>query len=229
MAFGKNGSGFNRKKTKNQSKYVYYGKNDMFRRLRKSKKKAKKQSPDAKLASITNQEFDIYKKDFLPVETELIAEATDEGAGNEAAEQALRDFNEGFGRQKSVFDRGIQRSGQRVNTAQQTKLDRQAGLAKAAGGVGAANLARRNKEAENDATVSDMVNAGQSLRGIALQGLGAAAGMQTQRDMQGRAAASQQKQGFMGNVATGAGLGWSVAGPVGGAVGAGVGALVSLF
>lgn len=226
--------GFTKKKSTKPARtgghYVASGKNGDFRRwVPDKKKKAKAPSPDQQLANITNEEFDIYKADFLPVEEELIAEVTDEQRGNKAAEKAMRDFQEGFGRQKKVRDRGLGRQGIETTAGQQAKMGRAEGLATAVGSVGAANMARRATIAEDEQTVSEMVNAGQSLRGIALQGLGAAAGMQTQRDMQGRAAASQQSQNFMGNVATGAGVGMATFGPPGALVGAGVGALVSLF
>jgi len=181
------------------------------------------------LAAITNEDFAIYEDDFLPVEEDLIAEVTDPASGNNAASQALQDALAGFDRQKSVADRGLGRTGTSVTVGQQSKLDSARGLARSTTGVGAANLARRNQNADNDATITNLVQAGQSLRGVALQGLGAAANMSSQRDAQGRANDAQAQAGFLSNVGTGAGVGFAVGGPVGAGIGAGVGALVSLF
>jgi len=205
-----------------------YGKGG-FRKFTKKKKKAKTKSPDAILANITNEEFAIYESDFLPVEEQLIEEATDKQSGNKAAEAALKDSLEGFDRQRKQFDRGLGRSGIETTGAQQAKLDKGFDRARTRGGVNAANLARRNQIQEDDETITDLVNAGQNLRGVSLQGLGAASNMQHAREQQGRANKAQASSNFMSNVGTGAGIGFSIGGPVGGAVGAGVGALVSLF
>jgi hypothetical protein len=191
--------------------------------------------PSQILADITNEEFAIYEEDFLPVEEQLIAEATDPQSGNKAAEQALADQQAGFARQKAIRDRGLGRTGTDISLGQSAKMSQLDALAGATGGVGAANLARRGQIAEDDATITNLVQAGQSLRGIALQGLGAASNMQSQRDAMGRANQAQAQQQFMSNVGAGAGIGGaigygaSIGGPWGAAIGAGIGALVSIF
>lgn len=195
----------------------------------KNKKKSKSQSPSDTLAGIVNESQEIYENDFLPVEEQLVEDATDPNSGQAAAQTALDDSTAAFNRQEGQFERGIQRTGGSVSTAQREKLDQQKGLARATSTIGAANLARRDQNAQNDATIEGLVQTSQGLRGNALAGLTAAAGLENQRNMAGDAAKSGAKQNMMSNVATGAGIGFSVGGPVGGAVGAGVGLLVSLF
>lgn len=191
--------------------------------------KTKSKSPSDTLADIVNESQEIYENDFLPVEEQLIEDATDPNSGQTAAQTALDDSTAAFNRQEAQFERGIQRTGGSVSTAQREKLDQQKGLARATSTIGAANLARRDQNAQNDATIEGLVQTSQGLRGNALAGLTAAAGLENQRNMAGDALKSQAKQNTMSSIATGAGIGFSVGGPVGGAIGAGVGALVSFF
>jgi len=187
------------------------------------------ESPGDILANITNEDFAIYEQDFLPVEEQLIADATDAESGNKAAEAALADTLSGYDRQRAVGERGLGRTGVAMTAGQQAKVDQLSGLGRTQAGVGSANLARRGQNAQNDATITNLVQAGQSLRGVALQGLGAASSMETQRNQAGEAMKSQAFGQTMSNIGTGAGIGFAAFGPVGAVAGAGIGLLTSLF
>ena len=196
---------------------------------KKRTKTPKSPSIDSQLASITNEDFAIYEADFLPVEENLIRDINDVNSGNNAAEAALSDSLSAFDRQKAQTERGLGRTGTRITSAQRSKIDKTRQFDRSTTGVNSANLARRSQIGEDDATRTNLIQAGQSLRGVALQGLGAVSNMSSQRDAQGRANDAQAQSQFMGNVGTGAGVGFAVGGPVGAVAGAGIGALVSLF
>lgn len=186
-------------------------------------------NPDDILAAITAEDYKNFEQDFVPVMESVVSEITDKDSPRQAALQAEGLANDRFNRDESIWRRQVQRTGTTIEADQEKRIQDKLGLARGRNTVNAANMARRYKEDENLGTMQSMIESGQSLRGNALQGLGAASGMQAQREAAGASLAAQQQQGFWGNVGTGAGFGFAIGGPVGGAVGAGIGALVSLF
>lgn len=189
----------------------------------------KQPSPQDTLASVTNEDFQNFQEDFVPVMEDIVKDVTDPQSGNTAGSTALQDANLAFDRNRAIFERQLARTGTKVNQGQRRKLEQQFGLGRARTTVNAANLARRAKDDENLQAIQGQIEAGQSLRGNALAGLGAAAGLQGQREQTGAALAAQAQQQTFSNIGSGAGIGFAVGGPVGGLVGAGVGLLASLF
>jgi hypothetical protein len=193
------------------------------------KKKKKGPSPSKILADITNEDFKNFEEDFVPVMESVIGEITDPQGPNKAAVEAADQAGLRFERQKEMFERQMARTGTKINQQQRSKLDQQFGLARGRSLTNAANLARRDKDDENTMALQGQIEAGQSLRGNALQGLGAAAGLESRRQMLGQQLARQQEGNFFSNVGSGAGIGFAVGGPVGAAVGGLAGAVVSIF
>ena len=188
-----------------------------------------KTDPDKVLADITNASFEQYEEDFKPVEEELIDEISSDQGERDAAAQARLDSRAAFDRGMGRFKRRVGRGGIGMSAQQQSDTQKQAGLAGARTEVGSANLARRGQEEIDIATRTDLVLAGQGLRGQALQGLGQAATMQGQREAAGNAMDAQNKSSMMGSIGAGAGIGFSMGGAPGAAVGAGIGLITSLF
>lgn len=186
-------------------------------------------SPTQILADITNEDYQNFEKDFVPVMESVIGEITDPQGPNKAAVEAADQAGLRFDRQRAMFERQMARTGTKINQQQRTKLDQQFGLARGRSLTNAANLARRDKDDENTQALQGQIEAGQSLRGNALQGLGAAAGLESRRQMLGQQLARQQEGSFFSNVGTGAGIGASIGGPVGAVVGGLAGAVVSIF
>lgn len=193
------------------------------------KKKKKPPSPTQILADITNEDFQNFEEDFVPVMESVIGEITDPQGPNKAAVEAADQAGLRFERQREMFERQMARTGTKINQQQRSKLDQQFGLARGRSLTNAANLARRDKDDENTMALQGQIEAGQSLRGNALQGLGAAAGLESRRQMLGQQLARQQESSFFSNVGSGAGIGFAVGGPVGAAVGGLAGAVVSIF
>ena len=194
------------------------------------KEKKKKSNPDKILADITNKSFEQYEEDFKPVEEELISEISSDQGERDAAAQARLDSRAAFDRGMGRFKRRVGRGGIGMSAQQQSDTQKQAGLAGARTEVGSANLARRGQEEVDIATRTDLVLAGQGLRGQALQGLGQAATMQGQREAAGNAMDAQKKSSMMGSIGAGAGMGFAMGGGLpGAAVGAGIGLITSLF
>lgn len=186
-------------------------------------------SPSDILANITNEDYQNFEKDFVPVMESVIGEITDPQGPNKAAVEAADQASLRFDRQRAMFERQMARTGTKINQKQRSKLDQQFGLARGRSLTNAANLARRDKDDENTMALQGQIEAGQSLRGNALQGLGAAAGLESRRQMLGQQLARQQEGSFFSNVGTGAGIGASIGGPVGAVVGGLAGAVVSIF
>ena len=217
------------------SRYAHQGKNGFS--SGKKKKKTKSQSPDQILADITAKDFENYKKDFLPVEQALIAEIDGTVAEEKAAKSAASDAGAAFDQGKERFARNVSRTGGSLSAEQQSAADKSAGLSRGAMTAGAANLARRAQSEEDTVTRTNLINAGQELRGQALQGLGQAATMSSQREQAGAAMKAQKQASTMSNIGTGAGLGMmagaakgaTVGGPWGAVIGAGVGLFASMF
>lgn len=193
------------------------------------KKRKKRESPSDVLASITNEDYANFEKDFVPVMESVIGEITDPQGPNKAAVEAADQAGLRFERQREMFERQMARTGTKINQQQRSKLDQQFGLARGRSLTNAANLARRDKDDENTQALQGQIEAGQSLRGNALQGLGAAAGLESRRQMLGQQLARQQEGNFFSNIGSGAGIGFAVGGPVGAAVGGLAGAVVSIF
>jgi len=195
----------------------------------KKKASSGSRSPSDILADITNKDWENYQKDFAPVETALTEEIAGNTAERAAAKSASSDAGAAFDRGRARFERRVSRTGLTLNKQQRTATDKSAGLARGKLTAGAANLARRGQKAQDTATRTDMILAGQGLRGQALQGLGQAATMDSQRTQAGKQMEAQAQQNTMSNIGTMAGIGASVGGPWGAVVGAGVGLISSLF
>lgn len=208
---------------------TYNTKNETKTVRTKSGTGGNKTDPDKILADITNASFEQYEEDFKPVEEELIDEISSDQGERDAAAQARLDSRAAFDRGMGRFKRRVGRGGIGMSAQQQSDTQKQAGLAGARTEVGSANLARRGQEEIDIATRTDLVLAGQGLRGQALQGLGQAATMQGQREAAGNAMDAQNKSSMMGSIGAGAGIGFSMGGAPGAAVGAGIGLITSLF
>lgn len=192
---------------------------------------------DQKLATVLQQDWDNYKDDFLPVEQDLIKKASDTGRGSAAGLEAAQTAGTAFQNSEGSFTRGLSRAGVDLTDAQSAKIAdsraRDAALTK----VTAANTTRRTVTDQNTAAQQGLLEAGQELRGNAIQGLSAAAGMESQRNATGSMLDGQQRQSQMSTIGTMAGMGavgtfagmGAAAGPMGMAVGAGIGLLASLF
>ena len=74
-----------------------------------------------------------------------------------------------------------------------------------------------------------LLEAAQSTRKQALQGMEDASNQEAQRESDNKQLKAAKKATTMGAVGTGAGIGFMVGGPVGAGVGAGVGLIASLF
>jgi hypothetical protein len=196
---------------------------------KKKEPEVKAPSPSDILADITNDQFQQYEEDFKPVEEALIEEVEDNTAELAASEQAKKDSRAAFDRGMKRNERRIKRTGITMSAGQAANLDKQMGLAGGRTVTGAANLAYRGQEQEDAATTTDLVLAGQGLRGTALSALGNAATMESQREQAGLALQAQHTQNTLGSIGSGAALGFQMYGPVGGAVGAGIGLLTSFF
>jgi len=185
--------------------------------------------PSDQLAAITNKDFENYEKDFLPVEEALVKEISGDSAERKAALEARTAAERTFLRNRESLERERSRTGAGgMSSTVSREASAQQGLARSRVAVGASNQGYRHQAAEDSATRTNLVMAGQGLRGQALQGLGAAATMDNQRTAAGNAMKAQQKQSMMGNIGTGAAMGLTFGLP-GAAIGAGVGFLASMF
>jgi hypothetical protein len=192
--------------------------------------------PDKELAQITQEQWDDYQTNFLPEEKRLMGDITNPKAGLDAGLRAQQTAGDAY--RGSVDDtyRGFSRSGTTMSGDAYAKMNSnmQRGLSTAM--VDANNRTRRHTESRNLDATQNMLEAGHSLKGNAIDGLTTAAGLQSQRESANAAISASNKSRTLGSIGSLAGLGaaqgWgalAAAGPAGAAVGASIGLLASLF
>lgn len=77
--------------------------------------------------------------------------------------------------------------------------------------------------------MAGLIGTGQAYKDLARGSLQEVARTEQQRKIANDQLESQQKQGMISNVASGAGLGFAVGGPIGGVIGAGIGLVGSIL
>lgn len=192
--------------------------------------------PDKAQAKLIDLQWEDFTKRFRPLEDEMLQ--TYFGNGEPEAQRAGLHMAQTFGpAEGAVTDtqRELGRYGAGVTQRQAQALTQQRGLDAARGIATAENTTRRQAKDRNIEGLGTMMGIGRGIQGSAQQNMGQAASMAAQREQAGKAAAHSQRQNTMGNVVSGAGMGYmvgqgaAVGGPWGAAIGAGLGLATSLL
>ena len=136
--------------------------------------------PSRTYSNILRDRYRSFKKDYAPFEQRILDRAqTDTSLIDQAREQgsALKALSAG------VTKRGLERYGANPATGglRAQQLDRSSALGGARAGVQALSDARINQYESNQSTIGRLVNIGQGISQSSLKGLGAASGLQGQR------------------------------------------------
>jgi hypothetical protein len=93
-------------------------------------------------ADLTREQWADYVNTFVPIENQLIAEAMDPNAANEAMTSASQNVSDAFSTQQGATDRRVRGLGLQLTADQRTAADRATNLSKSLTDVGAQNAAR---------------------------------------------------------------------------------------
>ena len=210
-------------------------------------KKKPENEADIKFAKLLRQQWDDYKKRWLPVEKQMSKTLTDDNFGEDVVNKARQAGLAMDSADQTV--RQLDRYGVELGTRQKQALMGSATKDRYAQAVGGANKTRAGMVDLKDALQKDMIGIGQGVGASATAGLGQSASMEISRaatisqmqnqhaymqanlgmqnqmyQQQMKYAGKQQKSGLFGLIGTA--VGGSLFGPVGAMIGGGLGSMI---
>ena len=93
-------------------------------------------------AALTREQWADYVNTYVPLENQLIQQATDPEAANRAMASASQNVNDAFAAQQGATDRRLRGLGLQLTPEQQAASTRATALSKSLTDVGAQNVAR---------------------------------------------------------------------------------------
>lgn len=165
--------------------------------------------PNSLLRALAERENARYESDYIPVEDQAIASLDDTSLVKRARQSTVNGFSRSVGR----FNRDLSRYGVAPSAADRENSNLRFSFDAARTSADTVNNSRLDQFDRNRSVRGELINIGRSLANESFSNVSEAAGLQTSRENNNRAASASSKAGLLnlgGQVASAALYSWMV-------------------
>lgn len=161
------------------------------------------------LANITREMYEDYKKRYLPLEKELVAEVLDEKTIDQKVKEGMGITDRAYNTSRGTFYRNAERAGLSMTSERVDDYEDRFQRNKTAGLVDTFNQTTAKVDDRNIALRQDLISSGRGLAATATANLNTVANLEATRNATNRSLAAQDSASGFNALGTAIGIGLS--------------------